>query len=65
MTRLLFTGGGGAGIEAQWRLLQDKYELHFADADAAAIDPRIPAARRHAIPLAQRAGFRRAFRRAG
>lgn len=31
--RLLFTGGGGAGTEALFRLLADRYEVFFADAD--------------------------------
>lgn len=50
--RVLLTGGGGAGSEAIWRLLQGKYELHFADADLEAIDPVIAASHRHRIPLA-------------
>lgn len=50
--RLLFTGGGGAGNEAIFRLWKDRYDLHFADADPEAINPAIPAERRHAIPLA-------------
>ena len=57
MTRVLFTGGGGAGCEALWRLLKDKYDLHFADADIKAIDPGIPAKRRHAIPMAAETSF--------
>ena len=57
MIKLLFTGGGGAGNEAIYRLLSDRYECHFADADPSAIDDAIPADKRHAIPLAQDAGF--------
>ncbi len=57
MDRLLFTGGGGAGTEAIWRLLGDRYDIHFADADPAAIDPLVPADRRHAIPMALAPGF--------
>lgn len=34
--RLLFTGGGGAASEALARLLGFRYEVYFADADAAA-----------------------------
>lgn len=52
MKKILFTGGGGAGSEALFRLLNDRYELHFADADVLAIDPAIPAERRHEIPFA-------------
>lgn len=52
MTRALFTGGGGAGNEALWRLLGDRYELHFGDADCTSIDPAIPADRRHQLPWA-------------
>lgn len=52
MRTVLFTGGGGAGNESLWRLLGDRYELHFADADPAAIDPSIPEERRHRIPMA-------------
>ena len=50
--RILFTGGGGAGNEALFRLLSDRYECHFADADKDAIDASIPSAQRHAIPFA-------------
>ena len=57
MKKLLFTGGGGAGNEAISRLLSDRYEIHFADADVHAIDPVIPADRRHAIPFASDPGF--------
>lgn len=38
---VLFTGGGGAGSEALARLLADRYDVHFADAD--------PDARPHGI----------------
>lgn len=55
--RLLFTGGGGAGNEALFRLLGPRHQCHFADADPAAIDPGIPADRRHAIPMAADPGF--------
>lgn len=57
MTRVLFTGGGGAGNEALWRLLGGRYELHFGDADAGAIDPLVPAGRRHALPWASDPAF--------
>jgi len=52
MKKILFTGGGGAGNEALVRLLGDRYEMHFADADREAIDPSIPEDRRHEIPFA-------------
>lgn len=52
MKKILFTGGGGAGNEALLRLIGDRYELHFADADRQAIDPAIPEDRRHEIPFA-------------
>lgn len=55
--RILFTGGGGAGNEAIYRLWKDKYDLHFADADPGAINPAIPAERRHTIPLAAASDF--------
>ncbi|MGB1548652.1 MAG: ATP-grasp domain-containing protein [Alphaproteobacteria bacterium] len=57
MKKLLFTGGGGAGNEAIFRLLGERYDIHFADADPDAIDPSIPADRRHGIPLAKASGF--------
>lgn len=57
MTKVFFTGGGGAGNEALWRLLGGRHELHFGDADADAIDPSIPQGRRHAIPWASDAAF--------
>jgi carbamoyl-phosphate synthase large subunit len=52
MIKVLFTGGGGAGNEAIYRLLKDKYELHFADADVRNINPVIPKDRQHQIPFA-------------
>lgn len=52
MIKVLFTGGGGAGSEALFRLLGDKYEVHFGDADVVAIDPMIPEDRRHELPWA-------------
>lgn len=55
--RLLFTGGGGAGSEAVFRLWRDRYDLHFADADPEAITPSIPPERRHRIPFARVDGF--------
>lgn len=52
MLKVLFTGGGGAGVEALARLLDTRYEMHFADADVSAIAPAVRAERRHAIPMA-------------
>lgn len=52
MIRILFTGGGGVGNEALFRLLHNKYSTHFADADVNAINPKIPAEYRHALPWA-------------
>ncbi len=57
MIKLLFTGGGGAGNEAIFRLLEGRYEAHFADADVAAISPEIPFDRCHAIPMAAKSDF--------
>ena len=55
--RILFTGGGGAGNEAIYRLWKDRYDFHFADSDPEAINPAIPAERRHTIPLATASDF--------
>lgn len=52
MIKVLFTGGGGAGNEALWRLLGHRYTLHFGDADPRGIDPSIPEDRRHQLPWA-------------
>lgn len=57
MNKVLFTGGGGAGNEALWRLLEARYELHFGDADIGAIDPSIPLERRHKLPWASDAAY--------
>ena len=42
MKKILFTGGGGTGNEAIYRLLSSKYEVNFADADLKAISNSIP-----------------------
>ena len=55
--RLLFTGGGGAGTEALARLLADRYEVFFADADLAAKPYTIAADHWLQIPLATAAEF--------
>ena len=57
MIKILFTGGGGAGNEALWRLLGHRYTLHFGDADPSAIDPGIPEDRRHQLPWASDPDF--------
>ena len=57
MIKVLFTGGGGAGNEALWRVLGHRYTLHFGDADPAAIDPSIPEDRRHQLPWASDPDF--------
>lgn len=50
--RILITGGGGAASEALDRLWADRYDVHFADADPAAIPPTVRPERRHAVPSA-------------
>lgn len=52
MIKVLFTGGGGAGSEALFRLLGEKYTIYFGDADVTAIDPSIPTDRRCELPWA-------------
>ncbi len=53
----MFTGGGGAGNEAIYRLWKDKYNLYFADADIDGIAPAIPQDRQFSIPLANHTAF--------
>lgn len=50
--KILFTGGGGAGNEAIWKLLCNRYDLHFGDADQDAISLSIPSKHRHTLPYA-------------
>ena len=57
MTRVLFTGGGGAGGEAIVRLLSKRYVVYLADADPQRITTAIPSERRHKIPLASASNF--------
>lgn len=57
MIKVLFTGGGGAGNEALWRLLGHRYILHFGDADPITIDPGIPEERCHQLPWASDPDF--------
>jgi carbamoyl-phosphate synthase large subunit len=52
MKKLFFTGGGGAGSEAIYRLLSSKYELYFGDADIETISCSIPGQCRYQIPYA-------------
>ena len=61
--RLLFTGGGGAGSEALHRLLQDRYDVHFADADSEAKPAAVPADAWHTVPLASAPDFLEELRR--
>jgi len=55
--RLLFTGGGGAAMEALYRLVGDRYEVHCADADPEARPPAVAPHRWHPIPMASAPGF--------
>ena len=57
MIKVLFTGGGGAGNEALFRLLGGQYMLHFGDADITTIDPSIPEDQRHELPYASDPDF--------
>ena len=50
--KILFTGGGGAGSEAIYRILKDYYEVYFSDADVNTINTSIPKKFRHVIPMA-------------
>lgn len=55
--KILFTGGGGAGNEAIWSLLNHKYDLYFADCDIDNIDSVIPVSQRIEIPSANSIDF--------
>jgi carbamoyl-phosphate synthase large subunit len=55
--RLLFTGGGGSGSEALYRMLDGRFEVHFADADINAKPYIIPSNRWHEIPFANAKSF--------
>lgn len=57
MKKVLFTGGGGAGYEAFYRLLKKKYDLYFCDANPELINPIIPIGRKYKIPLANNINF--------
>ncbi|MBJ6801706.1 ATP-grasp domain-containing protein [Geomonas propionica] len=54
---LLFTGGGGAGSEALSRLLGDRFDVHFADADLNAKPHGIASCNFHKIPFANAPEF--------
>jgi carbamoyl-phosphate synthase large subunit len=54
---VLFTGGGGAGSEALHRLLRDRYDVHFADADPQARPHPVPSEAWHQIPFAAAPDF--------
>jgi carbamoyl-phosphate synthase large subunit len=57
MTRILFTGAGGAAPESIWRQWCDRYELVFGDGDASAVSPAIPRERVVQLPMANARGF--------
>lgn len=61
MTRLLVTGGGGAGVPMLWEFWHKRYEVHFADCDPLAFSPEIPAARCHVIPKGGAPDFERSL----
>ncbi|MSO55876.1 MAG: ATP-grasp domain-containing protein [Acidobacteria bacterium] len=60
---LLFTGGGGAGSAALHRLLCDRYDVHFADADPEAKPGSVPERSWHNIPFASAPDFVEELRR--
>ena len=49
---LLFTGGGGAGNQAIYRILRKKYNIYFADAKHTSFSPDIPISRCYKTPFA-------------
>lgn len=55
--KILFTGGGGAGNEAIWRILSEKYDLYFADALIENIDSIIPVKNSLKISMASDKNF--------
>ncbi len=54
---MLFTGGGGSGSEALNRLLGERYEVHFADADMEAKPYSVASNSWHQIPFASDPAF--------
>lgn len=55
--KILFTGGGGSGSEGLFKLLEGKYEVHFADADVDSKPYSIPLNRWHRIDKASSLNF--------
>lgn len=55
--RLMFSGGGGAGTEALFRLLGSRYEVFFADADPDVRPHSVPEDRWYQIPMASSLDF--------
>ncbi|EMO43063.1 ATP-grasp domain-containing protein [Leptospira noguchii] len=55
--KILFTGGGGSGSEGLFKLLEGKYEVHFADADINSKPYSIPLDRWHCIEKASSPNF--------
>ncbi|MDA9282317.1 ATP-grasp domain-containing protein [Pseudomonadales bacterium] len=60
---VMITGGGGAGNEAIFRLLSDRYELYFVDSNISNIDPTIPFDNKREIPLATDKKFLEALKK--
>ena len=56
--KIMFTGGGGAGAEAIWRVLSKKYDMYFADSCVSNISDVIPEKNKIAIPLAHSDNFK-------
>ena len=54
---MLFTGGGGAASEAFARLFDDKYDVHFCDANINAKPFYIKKEKWHEVPLAKEPNF--------
>ena len=55
--KILFTGGGGAGNEAIWRLIKKDFSLYFADMNTDNINVEIPKNRRIKILPAKNKNF--------
>lgn len=53
----LFTGGGGVGNEAIYKILKDRYNLYFADSNVNRVHPIIPNSKKHFIPNATSSDF--------
>lgn len=63
MKKVLFTGSGGAGYEAFYRFLKNKYDILFCDADINSVNSSIPNKRIHKIPFAYEPDFRESIER--